>query len=508
MTTYLLRRLLLMIPTVIGITFIVFMLVALSPGGIGAGLRFEGGAAESSARAQQEAYLEDRYGLNDPVIVQYLRWLHRVSPVKFGRRDQVDPRGVLVRSPAELEAPPLVREWFGAGSNRPHAGAPLLLPADPAERDAAWRAASRAYAAARGEYAAARARLEESIREYARESKLSNAFAQDGKLDLDMLGRHVPDRVSSAFAAAQTRADEAWAAYASAVEARGRLEAMFRAKPYPEAGVPIIPGVLSIASPDLGVAFSRSQPVGELIGEALPVTLLLNAIAFPIIYLVAVPSGVIAAARRGSWFDVLSGAVFAALWSAPTVVAGVLMLGFLAGGRDGGWFPPGGLSAPGAEWFAFLPSIDESGAFRRGWLLDRLWHVALPVTCLVYGGFAVLARQTRAAVLDQMNADYARTARAKGAPERAVVWRHVLRNSLLPVVTLFATIFPAMLAGSVVVERIFSIPGMGSLMLDAIAQRDRELLLANALMIGVVNVAAQLGADIAYALLDPRIRHA
>ncbi|HYE03601.1 MAG TPA: ABC transporter permease, partial [Phycisphaerales bacterium] len=123
------------------------------------------------------------------------------------------------------------------------------------------------------------------------------------------------------------------------------------------------------------------------------------------------------------------------------------------------------------------------------------------------GGFAILSKQTRAAMLDNFNQDYVRTAKAKGVPGRDIVLRHVFRNSLLPLITMFATIFPAMLSGSVVVEKIFTVPGMGSLILDGINLRDRELVLANVLMIATVNLLALLLADILYALADPRITY-
>ena len=276
--------------------------------------------------------------------------------------------------------------------------------------------------------------------------------------------------------------------------------------PYPKDGVPIIPGVVSLAMPDLGVAFSRGRPVKDLILDALPVTLLLNFVALPFIYLIAIPAGMLAARYRGSWFDVSSGAIFVAFWSIPTVWAGVLAIGYLADNQYLGWFPVAGLHGNTSDGMSFLPSWGDQG-FSMGWVLDVLWHIALPVTCLVYTGFAVLAKQTRAAMLDNFNQDYVRTAKAKGVPGRDVLLRHVFRNSLLPLITMFVTIFPAMLAGSVVVEKIFSIPGMGSLILEAINLRDRELILANTFMIAVVNLLALLLADILYAFADPRISY-
>jgi ABC-type dipeptide/oligopeptide/nickel transport system permease component len=267
-----------------------------------------------------------------------------------------------------------------------------------------------------------------------------------------------------------------------------------------------IPGFVYLAPPDLGRSFSKSRPVSTLIAEALPVTLLLNCIAFPIIYIVAVPSGLLAATNRGSWFDTASGALYVALWSIPVVWAGVLAVGYLASKDVMGEFafPAAGLNSSEAPDMTYLPSWGDDG-FERGVLFDTLWHLCLPVACLVYTGFAILSKQTRAAMLDNFNADYVRTAKAKGVAQGDIVFRHVFRNSLLPLITMFASIFPAMLAGSVVVERIFSIPGMGSLVLGAIYERDRDLLLANALMIGAVNLLALLLADILYAFADPRI---
>ena len=295
-------------------------------------------------------------------------------------------------------------------------------------------------------------------------------------------------------------------AYETAVALRTRLERAFDAKPYDQVGIPVLPGILSLGPPDFGVAFSRGRPVVDLIAAALPVTMLLNLIAIPIIYLIAIPTGMLAAVRRGKLFDVASGALFVALWSVPTVWAGVLAIGYLANKQYLGLFPVSGLHDSDASTYLYLPSW-QNGVFAPGYLLDLLWHLALPVACLVYGGFAVLAKQTRAAMLDNLSADYVRTARAKGVPARAVIFRHVFRNSLLPLITMFVSVFPAMLAGSVVIERIFSVPGMGSLIIEAINLRDRELILANTLMIACVNLLALLLADILYALADPRVSY-
>ena len=158
------------------------------------------------------------------------------------------------------------------------------------------------------------------------------------------------------------------------------------------------------------------------------------------------------------------------------------------------WFPPAGLSSNYADQLPFFP-----------WLVDRLWHLVLPVLCLTYTGFAYLTKQTKAAMLDNLQADYVRTARAKGLSEATVICKHVFRNSIIPLITIMATLLPAMLGGSVIIEKIFSIPGMGLLAFEAVTSRDYNMVMAIATMAGVLNLVGLLLADIAYAIADPRI---
>lgn len=131
----------------------------------------------------------------------------------------------------------------------------------------------------------------------------------------------------------------------------------------------------------------------------------------------------------------------------------------------------------------------------------------LPVLCLSYGGLAFLAKLSRSSVLENLNSDYARTARAKGVPDHEVLWRHVFRNSLLPLITVSATLLPSLLAGSVIVEAIFSIDGMGKLAVEAVQTRDRELVLSITLISGVLTLVGYLLADLAYAIVDPRVSY-
>ena len=181
----------------------------------------------------------------------------------------------------------------------------------------------------------------------------------------------------------------------------------------------------------------------------------------------------------------------------PTVLAATLLIGYAARGGTGvQWFPNNGLSSVGAEAWPFFH-----------WLGDRVWHLILPVSCIVYGGCAYLAKQMRAAMLDNLTMDYVRTARAKGVPSRDVLFRHVFRNSLLPIITIFATILPVLIAGSIIIEKIFNIEGMGLMAFRAVQNRDYDVVQALAVIAGILNLTGLLIADIAYAIADPRISY-
>jgi peptide/nickel transport system permease protein len=460
MTTYILRRLLLMIPTLLGITLVVFIVMAASPGGISAQSLIEGQNLDPEAKREIEAYYNRIYGLDDPPPVQYLRWLNNASPVGF------------------------------------------------------------------------------------------------------------------------------------TFDAENHIEGFSWNK-----------------GSDLGKSFRYGRPVMDLLLERIPITLLLNVLSIPMIYIVAISVGVYAATKRGETFDVASGMVMLGLWSIPTMLTGVLLIGFFANVQYWHWFPTAGLSSRQALDMPFLPhwehisdvvvlflsmialsslmillsrhgsrtvrvmlmvsigaglgvlmvaALPESAksallygllpiisgglfglmaatdfqalraslmgmtgmmigigvatqffneAWTRGFLLDRLWHLTLPIICLSYGSFAALSKLTRSSVLENLQADYARTARAKGVSEKEVLWRHVFRNSLLPLITVSSSLLPALLTGSVIVETIFSIEGMGKLAVESVQTRDRELVLSITLISGILTLLGYLVADLLYALADPRVSY-
>lgn len=409
MLNYLLRRLLLMLPTLLGITIVVFTVMVLSPGGISSQALVDGMNMKPQEKQALVDYYNKRYGLDQPAPIQYLRWLNNVSPIGF-------------------------------------------------EQDSAGH--------------------------YTRFSFTKGM--------------------------------------------------------------------------DLGTSFMYGRPVSEILGERIPITLLLNVVTIPLIYVIAIALGVRAATERGERFDVVSSVSMLALWSVPTMLAGVLLLGFFANVQHFQWFPTAGISDREAQDMPFLPHWASlwdvlkvfggvllgmalavgssrwlrlgawwlsslllvgatagialgmhfaSDGFMRGFLLDRIWHLVLPVICLSYGGFAALAKLTRTAVLENLNADYARTARAKGLAEEDVLWKHVFRNSLLPLITVSAGLLPSLLAGALIVENIFSINGMGQLAVEAVKGRDRELVLSITWVSGFLTLIGYLIADFCYTLVDPRVTY-
>ncbi|MGV6859463.1 MAG: ABC transporter permease [bacterium] len=459
MLNYIVRRLLLMFPTLLGITLVVFTVMALSPGGISAQSLVDGFGMKPQEKQALQEYYDRRYGLNDPAPLQYLRWLNNISPV---------------------------------------------------------------------------------------------GFVQD------------EDGNFSSFS-------------------------------------------LSKGS-QLGESIRYGRPVSDLLAERVPITLLLNVLSIPVIYIISIMVGVRAALERGGSFDVTSSALMLGLWSIPTMLTGVLLIGFFSSDQFWHWFPTSGLNDPTALAMPFLPHWSSladvavlfvgllggtwlglmwgrlsnreirivgslvlavglaswmlndlpfspglavtaavglvsvvtimslaateyvamrvgfftclgalagallaasffQGEFVRGFLLDRLWHLVLPVFCLSYGGFAFLARLTRSSMLENLQADYARTARAKGVAEKDVIWNHVFRNSLLPLITVSASLLPSLLAGSVIVESIFSIDGMGKLAVEAVKGRDRELVLSITFISGLLTLLSYLLADILYAIVDPRVSY-
>ncbi|NOY27519.1 MAG: ABC transporter permease subunit [Oligoflexia bacterium] len=249
------------------------------------------------------------------------------------------------------------------------------------------------------------------------------------------------------------------------------------------------------ATLDFDRSFVDDRLVIDKIAEALPITLGLNIIAIMIIYVVSIPLGVMAAVKRGSAFDQISSFVLFLLYSVPNFWLATLLIMSLSSEKALDILPSVGLYSDNSIDLSYLP-----------WLWDRLLHLVLPVTVMVYAGFASLSRYARTTMLETIQEDYVRTARAKGLPEYVVVFKHAFRNSLITIVTLVANLLPAMIGGSVIVEYIFSIQGMGRLGFDAILARDYPVIMAITTFSAFLTLSGILISDLLYSVVDPRVR--
>ncbi len=244
---------------------------------------------------------------------------------------------------------------------------------------------------------------------------------------------------------------------------------------------------------DLGRSFYDKRPVAEKIGERIGITLAINGMALVLTLVIAVPLGAAAAMRPGSRFDRMTATGTYLLYAVPVFWAALLLQMLFAVELD--WLPLAGVRSPGSDEFGFL---------RRGF--DQLRHVILPVTCLTYGGLAYVSRFVRATLLDSAVRESWRAARARGLSDTAVLLRHGLRQAGVPLLTLSGFILPALVGGSVIVEKIFGIPGIGRLFIQAALERDMPVLMGLTLLSGAATLAGILIADMTYAWVDPRIR--
>lgn len=479
MTTYILRRMLLMAPTLLGVTAVVFFVMALAPGGFGGTVLNDAGAQTEGDEARRiRAYFERRYGLDKPAIVQYGRWLNQVSPLGFTTSRKVTFTDEQLADAEKSLADSQMIKALNAGKKPMDVAVELAQYSDelPQKASIALRVAM---ADPPGEglgllLLIAPELVDAHESEAAWRQSMLSAMAQKTK------GASQPD-----VAAAQ------WYLDTLGAELAGRDRIHFNR--------------FTFKWPDLGDSL-HGRPVLQLLGERVPITVLLNVITLPIIYVIAIITGIFAARHRGKVIDIGSNFVLLALWSVPVMWVGVLLIGYLANKQYFKWFPTGGLHAIEADSMAFLPYFNDDG-FQRGWLLDMSWHLILPVICLTYGGFAVLAKLVRGSILENISSDYVRTARAKGLDERTVLFRHVFRNSLLPMITVAAAILPSLFAGSVIVETIFSIPGLGKLSVDAAFMKDRELIMGTTLIGGMIGLFSELIRDLCYAVADPRVSY-
>lgn len=247
---------------------------------------------------------------------------------------------------------------------------------------------------------------------------------------------------------------------------------------------------------DLGKSFFYNKTVWELIVEKLPVSISLGVWAFVLTYGISLPLGIAKAVRNGTPFDFYTSLAILVGYAIPGFVLGVIMLVFFGGGSFFQLFPLRGLTS---DNFAELSIMSQ--------VLDYLWHLVLPLTCLVLGSFAVVTMLTKNTMLEEIRRQYVLTARAKGLPENVVLWRHVLRNALIPIVTGFPAAFVgAFFTGSLLIETLFSLDGLGLLSYEAVMKRDYPVVMGTLFFFSLLGLVAKLINDLLYVWVDPRVQ--
>ncbi|CAM8667507.1 COG4174 ABC-type uncharacterized transport system, permease component [Comamonadaceae bacterium] len=244
---------------------------------------------------------------------------------------------------------------------------------------------------------------------------------------------------------------------------------------------------------DLGTSFFQNRKVSELIWEKLPVSMSLGLWTFFISYGIAVPLGIAKAVRSGTRFDLVTSTLVLVGFAIPGFVLGVALLVVFGGQLQ--WFPLRGLTSSDWESLSWGARI-----------VDYLWHIAMPVTAMVMSSFATITILTKNSFLEEIRKQYVLTARAKGLPERMVLWKHVMRNALIPIVTGFPAAFiGAFFTGSLLIETQFSLDGLGLLSYESVIRRDYPVVMGTLYLFTLIGLVTKLVSDLCYAWVDPRV---
>lgn len=246
---------------------------------------------------------------------------------------------------------------------------------------------------------------------------------------------------------------------------------------------------------DFGISYQDKRPVQDSLFDAAGKTLQISLLSILLAYGIAVPLGVQSAIKKGTRSEKTITTTLFILYSLPSFWIATMLVIFLCGGDYLSWFP-----APGSA-----PIPDDAPLWYK--LMEGSYRLILPLFCWTYGSLAFISRQMRGGILSNIHQDYIRTARAKGLDEKQIIWKHALKNSMLPLITLFASIFPLAISGSFVIETIFNIPGMGKLSLDALYARDYPIIFSVMMLTAILTMLGNLVSDILYAAVDPRISY-
>lgn len=245
---------------------------------------------------------------------------------------------------------------------------------------------------------------------------------------------------------------------------------------------------------DFGESYTYEEPVIDVIISKFPVSIQFGIASLFLSYLICIPLGIMKAIKHGTRFDMMTSVLLSAMYSIPGFMLAILLIVFFAGGRFFEWFPVGELYSD----MYFDMSLWEK-------IIDRLHHFILPLVCYMIGQFTVLTMLMKNSLLEEVKKDYVRTARAKGLPEMAVYLKHATRNALIPIVTGLGSFLSIFFAGSILLEKIFQLDGIGLLQFQSVLERDYNVIMGLIFIQSVLMLVGNLISDLAYILVDPRI---
>ena len=480
-----------MVPTTLGVALVVFCLYHIAPGdaasvAAGVGGQMVQGSAGGESKTEQ---FKRENGLDRAYLVQFLDYIGPVNLSRDGHPWFSSPYSERKVEEVKLDDGSIVRE--GAMVELIHL--PSTSQADREALDAAVAVLSDSNAD-EAALAAARARIEQQkdaalppllngLRNVAINPELAKLVLPRFETTLETLSgtkvQAAPERLKARGALATASLWLAWYYDNGGDRVQNTGEKKW--------------GGLLVG--DLGQEMQKRIPIKDELIKRLKVTVPLSAMSVLLAYLIALPMGIFSVRRQGTLLDGVTTVILFVLYSIPTFWAG-LMLVMIFGATGVDWLPVVGLHSK---------DIEGLSTMAKAW--DYFLHLILPVLTLTYGSLAYLSRQMRASMLEVIRQDYIRTARAKGLSENVVVYKHALRNSMIPILTLLASILPILIGGSVIVERIFSIPGMGMYAFDGLLARDFNIVMATTIFVGVMTQFGILLSDITYSIVDPRIRH-
>ena len=481
MLTYIIKRLLLMIPTFFAICVLVFVILNFAPGNPGGRQIGSEGGQQSNTGEQRESYrlfkeqfnldkpilFNTRYNLSDTEVEKTLRNILNLSEdippaVRIAAQDDIENWGryavpaliSILQNAPEVELQAIASQRLTVNARR------RLL----------------------GEF---RTDLTPEQRSYNKE-----VVEETNK----MRGQYfVVEGTEDANAVSKEEAITFWTEWYALNQASWDYSASSKAGIF-FTDTRFAKYFSNLLQLNFGVSHIDKRPVLDKIFSKIKYSLTITVTAVILIYAISLPLGIWSAVNQNSPVDRGVTVLLFVLYSLPSFFTGVVLLNYFTRGTPFLFFPTAGFE-----------SLDTTGMTTIDYIKDVGWHIILPIICSTYAGLAALSRYARTGLLDIIRADFIRTARAKGLPEGVVIIKHAARNGMIPIITLLATILPVLIGGSVVIEVIFNIPGMGRFAFESIIARDYNAIMAVLLISSALTLIGMLISDLTYALVDPRI---